>query len=395
MADSDVDPVPMTRASRAAIALGLCLSLTACSSDDEANGEQRAETVRAVKTEVVKTQPARRVRRFPAVLEAAQLVPLAFEVGGRIAAVSLRVGQAVSAGELLATIEPFELDLRLQQAEAALLEAEAAAANAREEANRQVTLSEKNLIAAVVKDRAVALAKQTEARSAQARSQVQILKKSRADAELRAPFDGVVNTVDVESFASVQAGQPVLTLYGEGELQAQILVSSEVAESLELGRAVTVAPAAGTTAPLPAEVTEIGRRAPAVSSFPVIVTLAQAPAVLRPGMAVEVHVEVDIAHAAGRIAIPLSAIVTDRSGPFEGAPPYPAKAFVFVPGEGGRGTLALRGIAIAAAAEDRVFVADGLAPGDIVVTGGVPFLRDRQTVRLMDGAATAPGEAAR
>ena len=66
-----------------------------------------------------------------------------------------------------------------------------------------------------------------------------------------------------------------------------------------------------------------------------------------------------------------------------------------MPGEQGIGTLALWDISVSAAAENHVFVIGGLASGDIVVTGGVPFLRDGQTVRLLDDVLKKPNEASR
>jgi len=370
------------------------LLLTGCPHDEEGD-KPRAETIRSVKTEVAKTRSVRQLRRFPAVLEPPQLVPLAFEVGGRLSGVNLRVGQEVTTGELLATVEPVELQLQLRQARAALFEAETAASNADAEMKRQVELFKQKVVSAVARDKAVVQAKQAEARRAQAQGNVDIIKERLADTELRAPFNGVINAVDVQSFASVKAGQPALTLYRKDELQASILVSFDVAEALELGRAVKVVPAAGIAEPIGARITEIGQRAPAVSAFPVIVKLEKAPVRLRSGMAVEVEIEMDAARGVGLIALPLSAIATHRIVSLKGDPPYSAEVFVFKPGKERVGALALRKIAIMAPIENRVFVSDGIAPGEIVVTGGVPFLRDGQKVRLTEAAATASSETGR
>lgn len=360
--------------------LTVLLLLTACSSDKEQG--PREEVIRAVKAEVAQIQPARLMRRFPSVLEPPEIVPLAFEVGGRVAAVDLKVGQQVSAGELLATIEPEDLDLRLSQARAALAEATTAAANAKSEARRHVELFKRGVTSAVVRDRQVALSEQAEARRAQAQTNVELLREIRGDAELRAPFDGVINSVEVQDFTSVKNGEPVLTLYQEGDLQALILVSYDVAESLEIGRAVRVIPSDGGLGPLSAVVTEIGRRAPAVSSFPVIVTLPDAAATLRSGMAVEVEIGVETAGAVDQIALPLSAIATNQPVDFSGKPPFGAQVFVFKPDESGVGQLESRSVSLVAAVADRVFVSEGLDAGEIIVTAGVPFVREGQKVQL-------------
>jgi len=240
---------------------------TACFFDKEEESDGIENTIRSVKAEVAVTIPARIQRRFPSVLQPPDLVQLAFEVSGRVAEIDLRVGQSVAIGETLATVEPLNLDLRLKQAKAALTEAKVAAANARKEADRQEGLFDKGVIARVTRDNAVTQAEQAEARQAQAQSNVDLLGESRADAELKAPFDGVINSVEVQDFASVQAGQPVLTLYPESALQASILVSFDVAQSLDIGGLVQVLPADALAQPIAARVTEIGQRAPAVSSL--------------------------------------------------------------------------------------------------------------------------------
>ncbi|MBD0865390.1 MAG: efflux RND transporter periplasmic adaptor subunit [Rhodobacteraceae bacterium] len=366
--------------------------LAACLPEDDDDTEEANVTPRAVKTLVAEARPAVQLRRFPSVLEPPQLVSLSFEVGGRVEEVDLRVGQQVSAGELLATIEPIDLDLRLSQAEAALQEARAAADSAAREASRQEKLLERGVTTGSERDQAVAVAEQTEARLIQSQRNVDILRKSRSDADLRAPFSAVINSVDIQDFVSVQAGQPVVTLYQEGTLQASILVSFDVVRGLKIGDVVEVAPTDGDLEPLQATVAEIGRRAPAVSSFPVIVRMSNADASLRSGMAVEVRVETHTDPTAGLIPLPLSAINTNTSGPFEGQPPFPAEVYVYVADDIADdidgGTLEVREISVAAAAENEIFVSKGLEVGDRVVTAGVPFLRQGQPVRLFQPDAT-------
>lgn len=381
-------PARVAFAASAAAFAGL---LAGCSVEGSRGETPAEELIRSVKTEIAQPQPAQITRRFPAVLEPPQIVPLAFETGGRVSAVDLRVGQQVEAGALLATIEPIDLELRLQQSEAAFEEAKAAAANARDDANRQIQLLERNAVSLAARDRAVAEAEQAEARLAQAARSLDLLRESRADAELRAPFDGVINTVDVQDFASVEAGRPVITLYEDGVLQATILVSYDVVSTLRVGRALLITPADRRGEALAARITEIGRRAAAVSSFPVVVTLDRPDERLRSGMAVEVQIDIDLLEAGGHIALPRNAIATHRPADFEGDPPFSADVFVFTPTQGRVGTIAPRRVSIAASGEREVFIGEGLAAGEIVVTAGVPFLRPGQRVRLMDDAGDVAG----
>lgn len=374
----------MSRLKTQTVAIVAALFLAGCLPEDDKTQNEQGTSLRAVKTLVAQARPAIQTRRFPSVLEPLQLVPLSFEVGGRVAEVDLRVGQSVSAGEVLATIEPLDLDLRLSQAEAALQGASVAAQNAQAEANRQTTLFERGVTTGAARDNASAQSEQAQANLIQAQRNVDLLRKNRANASLTAPFDAIINGVDIQDFTMVQQGQPVVTLYQEGTLQASILVSYDVVLGLDIGDEVEIAPTDGNLLPLKAKVTEIGRRAPAVSSFPVTVKLQNVDEQLRSGMAVEVRLETMEAETAGLIPLPLSAIDTNTSGPFVGAPPFSATIFVFVPNGAGQGRLEQRDVLVATAAEGEVFVTRGLENGERVVTAGVPFLRSDQLVTLYD-----------
>ncbi len=374
----------MSRLKTQTVAIVAALFLAGCLPEDDKTQNEQSTSLRAVKTLVAQARPAIQTRRFPSVLEPLQLVPLSFEVGGRVAEVDLRVGQSVSAGEVLATIEPLDLDLRLSQAEAALQGASVAAHNAQSEANRQTTLFERGVTTGAARDNASAQSEQAQANLIQAQRNVDLLRKNRANASLTAPFDAIINGVDIQDFTMVQQGQPVVTLYQEGTLQASILVSYDVVLGLDIGDEVEIAPTDGDLLPLKAKVTEIGRRAPAVSSFPVTVKLQNVDEQLRSGMAVEVRLETMEAETAGLIPLPLSAIDTNTSGPFVGAPPFSASIFVFVPTDAGQGRLEQRDVLVATAAEGEVFVTRGLENGERVVTAGVPFLRSDQMVTLYD-----------
>ncbi|MEM7567309.1 MAG: efflux RND transporter periplasmic adaptor subunit [Pseudomonadota bacterium] len=342
------------------------------------------DPVRAVRTMVVEAGVPVRTRAFPSALQPPEITPLAFDVGGRLGPLDLRVGQDVVRGEELATVEAADANLRLQQAEAALSEAEIAAANAREEADRQEQLFSRAVASEAARDRAVTAARQAEARVEQSRRALDILGETLADTTLRAPFDGVVNTIEVQAFGSVQPGQPIVTLYEDDGLQATVLVSYDVASTLTLGQGVLVRPTDGAPEPLPATVTEIARRAATVSAFPVIVTLDATRPDLRSGMAVEVLIDLPVTEVERGIALPLSALALDREVNLTRTPRR-AEVFVFEgKHEGGR--LSLRTVELGAVVGDEAFVTAGLKAGERLVTAGVPFLHEGQEVRL-EGAA--------
>ena len=147
-------------------------------------------------------------------------------------------------------------------------------------------------------------------------------------------------------------------------------------------------PVDGSDTPLAARVVEIAGRAPAVSSFPVVVALDEMRPDLRSGMAVEVRMHLSLAPDQPGLPIPLSALALNRPSELD-AKPRRADVFVFEPGQDGLGTVEPRTVGIGAIVEDRVFVTEGLSEGARIVTAGVTFLHPGQEVRLEDGGALA------
>lgn len=365
----------------AAIAAAAILALTGCK--EEGTNATTGDGPRSVRTVVAEPAAPVRTRAFPAVLEPPEITPLAFDVGGRLGALDLRIGETVAAGTVLATVEAGDAELRTSQARSSVVEAQAAATNAREEADRQEQLLARAVVSQAARDSAVTQAEQAEARLEQARRNLELVEESLDDTALVAPFDAVVNSIEVQAFGSVQAGQPVVTLYEEGGLQAQIAVSYAVVSGLTLGQEVVVVPTDGDARPLAARISEIAQRAPAVASFPVIVTLEETRDDLRSGMAVEVEVDLPVPEGLRGIPLPLSALALQLPAQIA---TLPREASVFVwRGTGDAGNVEPVTVTIAAVAEDEIFVSDGLSPGDRVVTAGVSFLVPGQAARLEEG----------
>ncbi len=378
----------MTPTVRLTFMIASMTALSACWEEEVATPEAEPRTVRTI---VAQEAEASRTRSFPAVLQPPEITHLAFDVGGRLGPIDLRIGQEISQGEVLATVEADDAGLRLEQAEAALQEAQTTAQSARVDANRQVTLFERGVASVAARDRAVTLAEQAEARVTQTLRNLDLVQSSLGDTTLRAPFDGIIDGINVQAFGSVQPGQPILTLYEETGLQASVLVSFDVVSNLQLGQSVRVMPSDGVARELPATLTEIGRRAAAVSSFPVVVSLDETRAELRSGMAVAIEIDMPIPAVQQGIEVPLSAVALNRDIGLENEPRQ-AQMFVARPEAEGLAKIMLMDVTLGTVVGDDVYVTEGLSPGDLVVTAGVSFLNPGQVVRLPGKATTLTAE---
>ncbi len=362
---------------RRLVLFAVVLALVACD-EDEAPTET---SVRGLKTHLIERTERSTLRRYPAVLEPTALTALSFDIGGRLSAVTLQVGQTVRAGEVLAALDPESLDLQVAARQAELGIAAENDARAQDTLLRQRQLFERGTITRTALDAAETEAQNRARELERARIALASAEADRAKSTLRAPFDGIVNSVEVQSFATVSAGAPIVSLYSADAFQVAFSVNFDTATQLVVGTPATVRLADRPDITLPAVVSELGSRADAVSSFPVVLTLQRGDPILKAGMAVEAAIELPLPAAEG-FTLPLTAII--KEGAIEGrANEGPGRAQVYVH-DPATSTVVRREITIAGIRENAIIVIDGLSAGERVAAAGVSFLRDGQEVRLLD-----------
>ncbi len=344
--------------------------------------EETAEIkVRGLKTHLVQEIENVRIRRFPAVLEASQVTTLSFETGGRLLELNLDVGQKVAQGEVIARIDPASLQLQVQNAQAALAQAEASAKNAQDTFARQQDLFARGATTKVVVDNAETQAATAQATVEQAQASLETAEENLSKSVLIAPFEGIISSVDAQSFSTVSVGLPVASIYPADIFEVAFSVNFDIVNRLVVGKEATVRLADRPDITLDAVVSEIGSRADAVSSFPIVLELKDSHPLLKAGMAVEASLEFPSATTQG-YTIPLSAAIKDDlSAQSTGLDTLATLGvFVFDPDTS---TVVRRDVKIGGIQESSLLVIDGLTAGERVASAGVSFLRDGQDVKLL------------
>ena len=228
------------------LALGLAVALAATRNTSAADP---AEDLRlGVSTVTLRYQPNHEVLRYYAgEVRPGRASELGFAQAGTLHRLLVSEGDQVTAGQLMASLDPAPLQARQQQQQATLELAQAAAraaaareALARADAARQQRLFERDQVSRQIHDEArltlqaqeaermVADAEAASARAALRQSEVAL-----AQARLKAPFAGRIQTRHVDLGAAVGAGEPVLRLVGSDQREARIGLPPEVAETLE------------------------------------------------------------------------------------------------------------------------------------------------------------------
>ncbi|MBO9436658.1 efflux RND transporter periplasmic adaptor subunit [Ruegeria sp. R13_0] len=359
----------------------LALLLAACLPEEDTGQTQQQETVRGLITTLVSDAEDVAVRRYPGVLEPSEVNLLSFEVGGRLGRLSLDVGERVAEGQLLAQLETDQFETTIDNRKAVVEEVRVTLAQAERDLARSETLLERGAVTVVRRDEDATTVAQVRAQLTQAEKDLAAAEQDLSDSKLFAPFDGIVDALEVDSFATVSSGQTVLSLYQQEEFEVSFSVSFDVVGQLVVGTPATIRLADDPSISLSGVVSELGERAGQVSSFPVVVRLKEIAPIIKAGMAVEVALEFPLLAARGHL-LPMSAVIPGTEIPKDTGPndAINLEVYVFEPETN---TVQRRTVTMAGIRENSFLIIDGLSPGERVATKGVAFLRDGMEVALL------------
>jgi RND family efflux transporter MFP subunit len=299
---------------------------------------------------------------------------LSFRVAGTVQRLGVAVGDQVETGQVIAQLDPEDYRLQRQDAEAALRRAEAQARNARANYERVRGLYETQNATLNDLDAARTAAEAADAQVQSAQNRLDMARLQVGYARLVAPAAGRIASVDVDVNENVRAGQPVVMLTSEAELEVEVAVPEVLIAQIREGQPVEVTFDALPDRTFEAHITEVGVVAGGLATtFPVTVRLQDAVEELRPGMAAEVAFRFESPDRRERIVVLPVAVGEDRDGRF---------VFVVQPLDSGIGLARRRPVVVGDLTEAGLEILEGLLDEELVVTAGVSRLRDSMRVRL-------------
>ncbi len=291
---------------------------------------------------------------------------LSFEVGGRLIELAAREGARVAAGTVIARLDPDPFERAVERAELAL-------AQARREAARVAALAERNVAADVVAEDAATARDLAAVALRDARAALE-------DAELVAPFDGLVAERLAAGFTNVEPGQPILALHDLSEVRVEIEVPERVlmrAGDVDALRFRGTLPGGGTTPLALAEFEPQTGRVGQSFRMALIVPPGDAGGLI-PGASMSVDVLLPLREPAR--VLPAAAILgrTDRG--------FEVMVFRPDPDDGEVGTVLPSEISLASP-DGVTLTVDGLPDGAEIVAAGAHLLAPGERVRRYDGLA--------
>lgn len=168
-------------------------------------------------------------RTLDGALQAMRQATLASQVGGNLVSLSVKAGDRVRVGQLIAQMDERESVAALQRSDAGMAQAQAEARNARQAAERSRSLRAQGFVSQAALDQAetALLAAQAGQQQAQAgRSQALL---QRGFARVLAPFDAVVLAAHLDVGDLATPGRAITTLYAPGALRAVVMVPVSMA----------------------------------------------------------------------------------------------------------------------------------------------------------------------
>lgn len=350
---------------RSVLAVWLALLLPGC-------GEEAAPPeppARPVKTLTIGDSAAGAAFEYSGAIRPTQESEMAFEVPGRVLEFPVKEAQRVEEGEVLARLDPRDVEANLDQAQAKVSQAAKDVERWRYmyeqgvKPERELELRERNL--------------------AVLQAELATARKAVEDAVLRAPFDGVVARRLVEDYANVQAKQPVLILQDDSALEIRVAVPERDFAQLTPGLSLEertrrarprVVVSSLPDRSFPARVTEFSTTAdPDTRTYDAVFEFDNPPDLsVLPGMTGKV-VLTGPAAGGGALRIPARAVVADAAGE-----PH---VWILDPESG---TVAMRPVSVGPLSGDSIEVTSGLEPGDTIAVSGLQQLRNGLPVRPLE-----------
>lgn len=346
-------------------ALALLALLTACKPVEE----PEPEPIRPVRVTTVESREGGETVSLTGQVEAREEVNLSFRVGGRMIERSVNVGDQVRAGQVVARLESDTPRNALRSARAELTAVRARLVEAQNNFERHRSLLDRGFITRAMFDQAEQAYRTARAQVDSVQAQVNIAETQLGYANLISDSSGTVTARRAEPGEVVAPGQPIIQLARQGGRDAVFDVPARVIQTAPANAEIVVVLSSDPKVRTTGRVREVAPQAdPVTRTFKVRIGLNDPPAAMRLGSTVTGSVRLG---AGQGIEIPASALTASDQRP---------AVWVLDPASN---TVSLRNIEVLRYDLARVAVAEGLQPGDIVVTAGVQTLRPGQQVRLL------------
>jgi RND family efflux transporter MFP subunit len=309
------------------------------------------------------------VREFVGVVRARHETDLGFRVAGKIVTSIVNVGDMVRVGDVVARLDPVDLQLQVESARSELAAATSNLAQTSVDELRYAALKARGYAAVADYERKKVAKDEAEGRLEHAQRALDLANNQLAYAELRADAEGVITATLAEPGQVVNVGQAVVRLAHRGEKEAVVALPESFIGSAQRSQA-TVRLWADPDRSFTARLRELSPQADDLTrTYAARFTIEDPDDKVALGMTATVKLA--LASDAQVAKMPLAAILNRGTG----ASVYLVDA---------SGALVLRPVTVASFSENAALVTSGVSDGDRVVTLGVQKLEAGARVRPIE-----------
>src|SRR3954469_22017046 len=347
------------------IALSMLLVLAGC----EANTAPSVKSERPVQVQRISFENENVSREFVGVVRARYETDLAFRVGGKIVARLVNVGDRVKAGDVVARLDPQDLKLQAQSAEAEFGAATSNLTQAAADLERYTKLRTSGYASVADFDRKKWAKDEADGRVERAKRTLDLARNQLGYSDLKADADGVITATTAEAGQVVATGQAVARLAHRGEKEAVVALPETWLVEARKDDA-TVRLWWERERSFKAVLRELSPQADAASrTYAARFTILDADDTVALGMTATVTLAQRMETPVARV--PLSAVLNRGAG-----------TIVYLVDQGG--ALIQRTVTVSSFTEDAALITSGLNAGERIVTLGVQKLEAGLKVRTIE-----------
>lgn len=303
---------------------------------------------------------------------------LAFQVGGKINARLVNLGDKVKAGQILMTLDPKDVQQSVEASNATLTAALSNQKLAETNAQRYRQLYAQGATSKAALDTYNTQLDAANAALRQAQAQAQVSSNQLGYTQLKSDTDGVVAAITGEVGMVTGAGTIMATVVQDGEYEVQINVPEKDLNQIKAGQKASITFWALDKTTAQGHIRDIASMADSLTkTYRVNVAIDSLPAQVKLGMTAKVTLN-DSSKKGASFLLPASAIYKTGSQP---------QVWLVKDNR-----VQLTNITVANYSDNEVIVSQGLKSGDIVVTAGISKLVENTEVRLLEASDTSPAK---
>jgi len=352
----------------------ICISLFLfCSCGRKEEPKQEIRSIQYMKIDELATG---NLRKFSGVIYAKDFSYASFEdIGGKVRTVTAQIGEKVSKGQTIATLDTEKFELDINNAQADLKKAEAQVVKAKSDYEREQVLFKKDVSFQKKLDTAKFEFEASESNEKSAKAKLGLAERNMRNTELKAPYDGFVGERLVEPNQVVNIGQKIFRIDAEGALEVNFDIPENLLKRVTVGMSGSVMFPGKQSPVSKCEISFLGTAAGKANSFPVKAIVIDPSAEVKPGMTAEVSLNLPIENQEDPgFIVPVKAILPGKE-------PRTGYVFVYDPKSS---TLRKSEIHAFGSQGNFGIVKGEIKPGDIIATAGISFLSDGMKVKLYE-----------